>query len=165
MRAPLRLRAKNKRRCSVPAADSTAQPSSPRREAVGNAMAVPQEGLQPHSSPQLPTTTYGGRERSHSHPMMTIFRTLHQGCSCRIHGNRPPQWVPHPRKRHPPLPTPPPTRGHHRCCHPTAPMLCPGEVCGGSQSRAHVCSVTAGCCGHAANILAVQTPTLVSHQH
>lgn len=52
-------------------------------------MAVPQEGLQPHSSPQLPTTTYGGRERSHSHPMMTIFRTLHQGCSCRIHGNRP----------------------------------------------------------------------------
>lgn len=42
-------------------------------------MAVPQEGLlQPHSSPQLPTTTYGGRERSHSHPMMTIFRTRHR---------------------------------------------------------------------------------------
>lgn len=57
-------------------------------------MAVPQEGLQPHSSPQLPTTTYGGRERSHSHPMMTIFRTRHRAAPGML---LPYPWQPPPR--------------------------------------------------------------------
>lgn len=98
-------------------------------------MAVPQEGLQPHSSPQLPTTTYGGRERSHSHPMMTIFRTLHQGCSCRIHGNRPPQWVPHPRERHPPLPTPPQPGGTTGAVTPLPPCCALGRSAGALRAE------------------------------